>query len=181
MIHSPSELGSLGEAVAKIHTEQFGEESLQILLTDIENYWETVRERVIAVGLYKNSTSLHVFVDGLPNVTEDIIRKMVADLIAARSVPAYQIISVLQKHGAIVHGTEDIKLLLQEYYYYKGLTEGKCADEVAALARLEARDVAISKRIQEIMLNDGDRGILFIGKAHKVIDQLPHDFTVIAL
>jgi hypothetical protein len=134
---------------------------------------------VIALGLYNDATFLHVFVDGLPNVGKDMVCKVVADLIAARSVPAYQIISVLQKHGAIVHGTEDVKLLLQEYDYYKGLIDGRAPDEAASLARLEARDAAISQRIQDIMSNDEDRGILFIGKAHKV--QLPQEFTIVAL
>ena len=103
----------------QLKLEHLGKESLQTLLTEIENYWDTVRERVIALGLYNDATSLHVFVDGLPNVGEDMVRKVVAALIADRLVPAYQIISVLQKHGAIVHGTEDVKLLLQEYGYYK--------------------------------------------------------------
>ncbi len=182
MIHSPEELGSLGKSVMQIHVKVCGKIELEKILEKIEEYWGNVRERLLAAGFYgSKSSALHIFMDGLPNANEEIVHKVVEDLIASRTIPAYQIIARLQKYGAKVHGTENTNLLLEEYKYYKDISEGKGGNAEASQARLIARDVAIASRIQEIMINDGDTGILFIGRAHDVIGKLPDDFTVICL
>ncbi|MDP2934067.1 MAG: hypothetical protein Q8N81_08170 [bacterium] len=182
MIHSPDELGSLRKSVIQAHAEIYGDNGLKSFLNKIEEYWDEARERIAKAGFYgPKAASLHIFVDGLPNASEDVVRKIVGDLIASRTIPAYQIIAKLQKHGARVHGTEDIKLLLEEYKYFKDLSEGKSGDATTVQARLIARDVAISSRIQEVMTDDNDTGIIFIGKAHDVISKLPDEFTVICL
>lgn len=181
-VHSPEEFGSLGKSVMQDHAEVYGNDGLEKFLEGIEEYWDEVRKRIIRAGLYSSkSSSLHVFVDGLPNAAEDTVHKVVENLIASKKIPAYLVIARLQKYGARVHGTEDIKLLLEEYKYYKGLSEGKSEDAAAAQTRLTARDTAIASRIQEVMISDGDIGILFIGRMHDVIGKLPDDFTVIVL
>ena len=182
MIHSPEELGSLRKSVMQIYAEINGNGGLESFLDKIEEYWDEVRKRIITAGFYgPKAASLHVFADGLPNTSDDIVRKVVGDLIASRRIPAYQIMAKLQKHGARIHGTEDVKLLIEEHKYFKGLSEGKSGDAVAAQERLTARDVAISSRIQEVMTGDNDTGIIFIGRAHDVISKLPDEFTVICL
>ena len=182
MVHSPGELGSLDKSAMRAHAEVYGTDELAKFLEKIEKYWNEVRERIIRAELYSSkSSSLHVFVDGLPNVAEDTVHKVVENLIASKKIPAYRVIARLQKYGAKVHGTEDIKLLLEEYEYYKGLSEGKSGDTVAAQARLTARDDAIALRIQEVMTSDNDIGIIFIGRAHDIVSKLPDEFTVILL
>ncbi len=182
MIHSPEELGSLGERVKQVHAKVHGNDGLENFLEKIADYWDEVCNRIIAAGLFSSKVScLHIFVDGLPNTDENTVRKVVEDLIVLRIIPAYQIIARLRKYGAKVHGTEDTKLLLEEYAYFKGLLEGKSGDAEAAYARLIARDAAIALRIREVMTNDGDIGILFIGKLHDVIGKLPNEFTVVCL
>ncbi len=182
MVHSPEELGSLRNNVMQTYAEIYGNGSLESFLEKIEEYWDEVRKRIIAAGFYgPKAAFLHVFADGLPNTSDDMVRKIVGDLIASRRIPAYQIIAILQKHGAKIHGTEDIKLLIEEYKYFKGLSEGKSGDTVSAQERLTARDIAISSRIQEVMTGDNDTGIIFIGRAHDVISKLPDGFTVICL
>lgn len=183
MVHSPGEFGSLGKCVMQAHAEVYGTDELEKFLEKIEEYWDEVRKRIITAGLYGHKASpLHIFVDGLPNAAEDTVHKVVEDLIASKKIPAYRIIARLQKYGAKVHGTENIQLLLEEYKYYKGLSEGKSGDAAeSAQTRLTARDTAIALRIQEVMTSDNDIGILFIGRAHDVIGKLPDDFTVIFL
>lgn len=180
MIHSPDELGSLGKSVMRAHAEIYGNDHLKNFLDEIREYWDEVNKRITTAELYGPKTSdLYVFVDGLPNADENIVRKVVRDHIASRTMPMYQIIAKSQRYGARVRGTEDVKLLLEEYEYYKGLTKGKSPDAAAAQARLAARDIAIALRIQEVMTRDGDIGILFIGRAHDVIGKLPDEFNVI--
>lgn len=165
----------------RAHAEAYGDGGLESFLEKIEEYWEEVCKRIVAAGLYgPKAAFLHIFVDGLPYGDENKVRRIVEDLVAARKIPAYRIIAKLQEYGAKVHGTEDFGLLLEEYKYFKALSEGKNGDPEAAQARLMARDAAIALRIQEI-LNDGDVGILFIGKMHDVIGKLPDEFIVVNL
>lgn len=182
MIHSPDELGSLRESVLQTHAKIYGNDRLEKLLEKIAEFWDEIGKRMIAAELYSPvASSLHVFVDGLPNVDENIVRKVVEDLIESRTIPLYQIIAKLQKNGARVHGTEDTELLLKEFEYYKGLSEGKNPNPVESQERLKARDTAITLRIQEIMTQDDDIGILFVGMLHDVISKLPDEFNVICL
>jgi hypothetical protein len=182
MIHSPAELGSLGKSVMNAHAEVLGDDRLKTFLESIEGYWDEVTARIISAGFYSSkSSSLHIFMDGLPNADEDIVRKVAEDLIASKTIPAYRIVARLRKYGATVYGTENTELLLEEYRYYKGLSEGKVGDAEASRVRLAGRDVAIALRIQEVMASDSDIGILFIGRAHDVVGKLPDEFTVVCL
>ena len=175
MIHSLEELGSLTKNV-KINLAEMSRNK------DLKEYWDEVRRRLRKEGLYgPKSRRLHIFVDGLPNVDEDTVRKVADDLIASGTSHVYRTIADLQKHGAVVHGTENLRLMIEEYEYFKGLTDGVYGNAELSAARLIARDTAIAVRIQEVMTDEDDIGILFAGLAHDIVRKLPKEFVVVVL
>jgi len=184
MIHSKEEFGSLKDRIMQVQAEFYGKDGLDALLEEIDEYWDLVGSRIAEAGFFSpKASTLHIFVDGLPNSNKAVVDKIVEELTASRRIPAYRIIKRLQKYGATVHGTEDLSLLLEEYQYVKNLADGRNTDADTATAqnRLNARDIAIARRIEEVMKNDGDVGMLFIGRMHDVIGKLSDEFTVINL
>ena len=185
MVHSPEELGSLREAIMEVREQVFGKPETLRFIKDIEEYWRLAAQRIVESGLCQpqTATMLHVFVDGLPNADDiqgDIamVEKTVADLIAQGTIPAYAIIAELQKAGATIHGTENMALLLAEVAYWKAIaTQERTKDPKFQQESLENRDEAIITRVNDVV-PDGETAIIFIGRAHKVVDQLADDFDI---
>lgn len=179
MIHTPEELGSLGADVKKTHIKQFGQVHWDNFLLCIRDYWEEVSRRIMCIDT--GLTKFSIFVDSLPDIEEKTVNEIVRNLIESKKIPMYQIINQLIKMDkGEVYGTEDLELIVEEYKYYSELAQGGKIDVEASKERLIGRDKYIAKRIEDVIKDDG-YGVLFIGKAHNVIDYLPDTFTVINL
>ena len=98
----------------------------------------------------------------------------------------YQIISELIRKGAILVKTEDLNLVKEERDWILKMTQAKSRTQKLAAALkyklaknnlLERRDKFIAKQINDT-LQEGERGILFIGAFHHVRKWLEKDIHV---
>lgn len=184
MIHTPQELGSLKNAFLAEQIKKYGEEGSRERLKEIERYWQEVERRIKFVGLYRpeNASRLHIFVDGLPDTEESLVKKIVEELISQK-ISAYAIIKTLLENGARIYGTEDPKLLLQEHRYWAEISQGKECDPEIAGGLLRGRDQYIAKRIISVVPEE-ETTLLFIGRSHDVLhelDQSLNRFTFVYL
>lgn len=172
MLHTPQELGSVAEQVIAVREKVYGKQQAQAFISEIERYWKEVARRIQRAGLYVSETTqkLHIFVDGLPDVEDSLMQKIVAELIE-KGIPAYRIIAGLTQRGAQLYGTEDPDLLLREREIWIGVAAGKRADQQELSVLLAARDRVVACRIDRVV-PDGKIGLLFIGKAHNVAQEL---------
>jgi len=120
--------------------------------------------------LYQDS-GLHIFVDSLPNDKNEVTLQKTVQALIGQNLPFYQIIEKLRKAGATVCGTENVELLLQEYEYWQGIAQGQKTDKALVQWLLEERDKAIARRINEV-LQEGGKGIIFIGAQHRLTPEL---------
>lgn len=137
----------------------------------VTGYW-------VGIFRYLNSlppnllASLQIYQDGLVNAPLEIVDKIVDETQTAN----YEILRWLKGKGAVIFGTEDPSLLMEECQALQTITN--CPDgEVKTAVRLEylkkssllleERDQSIAQRIGET-LPEGRTGILFIGAAHDV-------------
>lgn len=174
MIHTLAELGSLKEVIVATHNRIFGEQKTEEHFREVEEYWQEVRQRMERAGFGQEETAscLHIFMDSLPDTTDEIVQKIIQDLAEPeQNMPVYQIIKELQNKGAKVYGTEDLQLLLREREYGTRIASGEKPNPGLAAEILEERDLAIGKRIDSVLL-EGDIGLLFIGKVHQIVSQL---------
>lgn len=187
MVHSPEELGNIGETVIRTQEQVFGKKQTAALLKEVGEYWKLVEQRVrFGAGLFRSAiaSKLHIFVDGLPNGREDLVEKTVNDLVAQGEIPAYQIIGELKAAGATVHGTENMGYLLKETAYWKTLVaRQRTSDPQFEKELLENRDKAIIARVHEVVPDD-ESAIVFIGRLHNVVEPLtepPYNFELVNL
>lgn len=172
MVHTPQELGSLKDALITARRERYGEQRTKKFFDEVDWYWREVERRIQKAGLSQPETvsHLHIFVDGLPDTDEARVETIVQEL-TALNIPAYSIIKNLKENGAKVHGTEDVKLLLQEHQYWVKASQGKKQNPAIAQRLLEARDQAIARCIDTVV-PEGEIGLLFLGRAHNVVGEL---------
>lgn len=172
MLHTPKELGGLKEKIQKIERRRYGEQYVKTLFGEIEKFWKEAGQRIVNAGLFNKeiASKTHIFIDGLPNVADNLVEIIVSDL-TKQNIPIYQIVKKLQRSGAKVHGTEDPKLLKKEYELWTKATQEQPIDLKTAQSLLEMRDKAIAERINETV-PDNEIGVLFIGKAHDVLPKL---------
>ncbi|MDD5626419.1 MAG: hypothetical protein PHW01_00170 [Patescibacteria group bacterium] len=186
MLHTEEELGGLKETLTEAHKSLFSAQQTEVLFKEIKEYWRLVAERIEKAAFRERETAspLHIFVDSLPNGTEDLIQKTVQSLIASGKIPAYQIIAKLQADGAKVHGTENLEWLIKEVNYWKAVVgRERLRNPQEEKELLENRDKAIIDRINEVVPQE-EIGILFIGRMHNVVKPLtqqPYNFEIIYL
>jgi hypothetical protein len=144
----------------------------------IEDFWQGIRNKVFDLNLDHPNTRLYQ--DGLPVCGKemDIVQELVK--MGSRN---HQILMELIRLGAKIEGTEDPKLLLEEYDYLKkasaDLDKKQVERRYQRLAKsiLQKRDSYIAQRIDKT-LREGETGLLFIGITHKVNEKLPKDIGI---
>lgn len=168
--HSPADMGSLR---GQIPTS--------------EKYDATVTKYWVEVGRFVRDTFINggvkvdrVYQDGLPDVSEEDVAKVVAQVQTAN----YEILRWLKSQGTLIRGTEDLTLLLKEVQNLTTLLHPPQDEEAWLEARityaqvLYERDDYINQRIQQDFL-PGETGILFIGAAHDVGRRLKSTMCVL--
>lgn len=172
IIHSTSDLGSLGKTVNGLRAD----EQVQKQAAAIAQFWTMVATTLDSLEL--DYTNLKIYQDGLPVCGKE---KEIAADVAATGSQNYRLLQDLQHKGAILMGTESPELLLQERTLMMQLLQSAEHSEVAsetARTLLERRDDYIAKRIDET-LEEEQMGLLFLGLMHGIETKLPPDIVFI--
>jgi hypothetical protein len=97
--------------------------------------------------------------------------------------PNHQILMELIRLGAMLEGTEDPNLLVEEYTCLKEASahrvDPKAKRKYQRLAEslLQKRDFYMGRRIDQT-LQEGETGLLFIGLSHRVNEKLPKEVDI---
>jgi len=184
ILHCPADMGTLRGGLEAVYVEQFGRRCWEEHLALIDEFWQSVR-----TGLDKLDLDYHrvdLYQDGLPVCGKEL---QIVKETAAKGSDNYQLLMELVTKGATLTGTEDPKLLLQEYRSLKeGLATKLSDDRVAgnvsdggrAAELLAKRDAYIARRIGETLF-PWRTGILFLGMMHKIQPHLPGDILITQL
>lgn len=179
MVHTPADLGSHQDAARQAYIARYGVRQWGQHLELLAQLWHTIRQRVLALPV--DFTTVRLYQDGLPVCGHELA---IVETLAAAGSHNHQLLLELVKRGAVLMGTEDPALLLQERERLRlpcsgaaTVTAGEHTPEDALMAR---RDTAIASRIAAT-LAAGELGLLFIGALHRVTPHLPGDIVVYSL
>lgn len=191
IIHSIKDYGSLGPPIKKAFTEQLGEAIFDRFQKNINEYWEIVEkrieERISDIG------GLIIYHDGFPVGDREKILALFGHMCQDHpESPNFRLIKKLIHKGAVLVGTEDMNLVLEQLKLYQRAAEASSREEqkkILAATALRSqeitklRDEFIAKRIHDTLPELGE-GILFIGRDHDVIaelDKLSRKFSIVYL
>ena len=178
VIHTGVEMGSMYGTLKAEYIRRFGAQKWEEHNRIIEDFWQGIRNKVFDLDLNYQNTRLYQ--DGLPVCGKEM--DLVQELVKMGS-RNHQILMELIQLGAKLEGTEDPKLLLEEYDYLKkasadlGKHQAKKRYQRLAKSILLKRDLYIGQRIDKT-LQEGETGLLFIGITHRVNEKLPKDIEI---
>ncbi len=179
IIHTSSDLGSLSGSVRRQHVAKSGPMSWHEREHAVDQLWREIREGINTLAF--DYARVRIYQDGLPVCGFEA--KIVEELAGAGSLN-HQLVLELVGRGATLMGTEDPRLLIQEYEMAKEQLPGEHGTGRASTERLErakhlldARDCFITRRIDETLLA-GETGLLFLGAAHPMNEPGSPDIQV---
>jgi len=178
IIHTGVEMGSMYGILKAEYTKRYGKQEWEEHNKIIEDFWQGVRNKIFDLDLDYHNTRLYQ--DGLPVCGKEM--DLVQELVKMGS-RNHQILMELIQLGVKLEGTEDPKLLLEEYTYLKNasadLDKPKKKRRYQRLAQsiLQKRDSYIAQRIDRTLM-EGETGLLFIGIIHRVNEKLPKDIEI---
>ncbi|MGQ0708639.1 MAG: hypothetical protein ACT4NV_02710 [Rhodoferax sp.] len=177
MIHGEQDMGSLLGQVKHEYVRRYGDEKWSEHLQSIDSVWTGIRQLITLLDL--PYARVRLYQDGLPLCGKEI--DIVRD-VAAHGSKNHQLLLELVERGARLMGTEDPRLLLEEYQFHKDALQG--GSPVPAQSReqqsrrlLSERDSFIAGHIDQT-LAPGEIGLLFLGIAHCVEPLLRADILV---
>jgi len=181
IVHTQADMGALQESVARATLEKAGRAGLARKTAAIDRIWTEIETAIDALPLYFDRVRLYQ--DGLPLCGREA--EIVTELAQAGS-RNHQLLLRLMAQGAVLMGTEEGDLLVQEYQLARQslTTRAPRAAGVAASRRalsqalLQRRDQFMARRIHETLKN-GETGILFLGMVHALERHLHPDVLVI--
>jgi hypothetical protein len=169
IIHNAADLGSLSTSVQSHYAKLCGEAAWGQREEIVTRLWRSIESQLDALAL--DATTTRIYQDGLPicGFEDRIVHEL-----AAGGSSNHQLILKWIGRGATLMGTENAKLLLEEYDLQKQLLSqatGAAAPLESArteLARLlTARDAFIAERIAATLQPD-ETGLLFLGALHRL-------------
>jgi hypothetical protein len=178
IIHTGIDMGSMYGTLKAEYIKRYSKKKWEEHNSIIDDFWRGIRKKVFELNLEYPKTRLYQ--DGLPVCGKemDIVQELVR--MGSRN---HQILMELIQLGAKLEGTEDPKLLLEEYAYLKeastdpGNPKSKKKHQRLAQSILDKRDSYIAQRIDKT-LAEGETGLLLIGITHKVNEKLPKDIGI---
>ncbi len=181
IVHTQADMGALKESVVRATLEKSGRIGLTRKKALIDQVWTEIEKSIEGMSLAFDRVRLYQ--DGLPVCGREAA--IVAEL-AQQGSRNHQLLLRLMDRGAVLMGTEDRDLLLQEYQLSKQVLKGSQPRSagVQTLRRqrsenlLTQRDHFMARRINET-LRTGETGILFIGLFHSLRGCLDQDIKVI--
>ena len=162
IIHTSADLGSLSESVRAHYTKVCGKASWSQREQIVRALWTEIARNLDALHLEDRKT--RIYQDGLPicGFEERIVREL-----AKAGSSNHQLILRLLDQGAVLMGTEDSQLLMEEYDLQKQCIAQEGGDKSTSEERrkhmdrvLKARDSFIAERIATT-LQEGEVGLLF--------------------
>lgn len=181
ILHTSHDMGNMANAMKETYVKKFGEQKWQEHVRVIGEMWDGIKKRIEALNLPFNHVK--IYQDGLPECGKE---KEIVQELAGKGSPNHQIVQWLVDKGAQLIGTEDPKLLLEEYNHVKKIAAAKTHQEKEKLIHnftkggeklLRKRDEKIRDQILTTLKN-GETGILFIGLLHRVDELLPKEMNV---
>lgn len=169
IIHASADLGSLSKFVQAHYAKVCGKASWSQREDLVKLLWADIQTNILALNLDARKT--RIYQDGLPicGFEEKIVREL-----ANAGSSNHQLILKLLNQGAVLTGTEDPRLLMEEYELQKKhLARTQSAVSVAEKQTddwdriLKGRDSFIAERIAHT-LQKGETGLLFLGALHKM-------------
>ena len=180
VIHTYADLGSLAKDVAKRGIADLGEDLWKLHRKTVDGFWD-------AISHYFNSidvSGMKIYQDGM--VADGEVGQEIVEAGIKSGSKNYELVSSLMKRGATLVKTEDFKLVKEERDRLLSITEAKSViKKLLAFIKyksvknrlLNKRDKFIAKRITET-LNQGERGIIFIGAYHNIKKRLSKDIQI---
>lgn len=181
VIHTEEDMGSMAEPLKQQYVQQFGISKWQEHVRIVKNMWEGIRQRINRLRL--NYNKVKIYQDGMPLCGKEM---EIMEDVARLGSHNYRIIKDMVKKGALLLGTEDAKLLVEEYNLIKKITGIASAEKRRQEIKKEKerkgtllaeRDKFAANRIKET-LKHGETGILFSGIEHEIDKYLPKDIKV---
>ena len=182
IIHTETDMGTLGESIRRSTLQKFGRRGLKRKEDMIDNLWTEIERIIDTFDL--SYEEVRLYQDGLPVCGREA--EIVTDLAKAGS-RNHRLLLLLMKRGAMITGTESLELLMEEYELDKQVLAARGAREKARIevsrkamidSLLKRRDRFISDRINSTLCA-GKTGILFIGMLHSLRNTLDNDVNVI--
>lgn len=181
IVHTQADMGALKESVARVTLEKVGRAGLARKTAAIDQIWTEIEAAIDILAL--SFDRVRLYQDGLPVCGREA--DIVTELAQAGS-RNHQLLLRLMAQGAVLMGTEEGNLLMQEYQLARqslttrppraaGLAASRRATSQALLQR---RDQFIARRINETLQSD-ETGILFLGMLHSLEGYLHPDVQVI--
>lgn len=170
ILHTKEDMGSLGHRLAAGNGYH----------AQTEDFWKTIESKIKSLAY--DFGKMKVYQDGLPDTKPDLVGMIVSEV----QSPNYALLRWLKSKGATIVGTENPKLISEEYKLLKAIFEAKHEDlkheakkryQERADALLSLRDAYIAQRIVAT-LKDKELGVLFIGAAHRIENVLPNDISI---
>jgi len=191
IIHPIEDYGSLGPAIKNAFTRRVGEARFNQLQKEIYQYWQITEERINKA--IPDVRGLIIYHDGFPVGEREKILVLFGHIYREHpESPNFRLIKKLLDKGAILEGTEDMSLVIEQIEIYQRAAQAVSLEEQQQILAVEAsrsneimklRDVFITRRINDT-LSESKRGILFIGRDHNVLEELEKlsdKFTIIHL
>jgi hypothetical protein len=169
IIHTAADLGSLSSVVQEHYTRVCGKASWNQREDVVKTLWIDIQTSLDALHL--DARKMRIYQDGLPicGFEEKIVREL-----AKAGSSNHQLILRWLDQGAILMGTEDPRLLMEEYELqkqYLAQEAGRMSTAKELKDRmdevLKARDLFIAERIAAT-LEEGGVALLFLGALHRL-------------
>jgi len=170
IVHTPEDLGSHLTEVKMEYIARYGAPKWRDHIEAVGKFWQELSRTLLELPV--DYRKIKLYQDGLPVFGRelDMVEKLAED--GNRN---YQLLLELAKEGATVMGTEDPRLLIEEW---DRLIKNGAAGAVNPYDELmQRRDEYIAQRIAST-LKHGEIGLLLIGAFHKVTERLPRDIAV---
>ncbi len=197
IIHTSADLGSLAKDVTKRGMADLGTEVWQKHQKTVEGFWYALAlyfgKEVLNLPTsladevscnYVDEWRLKVYQDGM--IAEGEIGAKIVEEGLRSGSKNYELVARLLKQGAILVKTEDFNLVKEERDRLVAITQAKSTTQkLAAFIKykfiknrlLRRRDKFIAQRINET-LDNGEKGVLFVGAFHNVKKWLAKDIQI---
>lgn len=183
IIHMSADLGTVATEVDRKGIAFYGPERWEDHKETINQYWEKIATYFKQI----EPKGFKIYQDGLVADGEMGV-KIVADGVQ-RGSKNYEIIEYLLNKGAQLIQTEDIHIVMKEYKFIKQLAKAKFLLTkifinlkyiILKNKILKERDIFIANRINETLKKE-EKGILFMGAYHNILDKLSKDIEIVEL
>ncbi|MDP2663674.1 MAG: hypothetical protein Q8R28_23405 [Dehalococcoidia bacterium] len=180
VIHTQSDMGSLGLAIDEVSATVVGNNRWARHKETVTSFWDVIEGSLTSIEV----GPLKVYQDGLAAGGE-LGRKVVEEA-ARRGSKNHRIVLDLMEKGAEIRQTEELSLLLEEARLLLQMTQGgsKAQDarkyERQKQVLTQRRDKSVADSINRT-LKEGETGVLFMGAYHNILPLLDQDIEVTAI